>query len=249
MAELKSHPDVSELLDVLDANDLKKEKKDVISLVEYIGEMETTLSGMLEEMKGMKDEISKIHNSTLRAKCANLVQKTEGLIHKCISIVARAKDNLIQAAGNAVKAFKEKGRDALKKAVNAMRIPETLDRLAGAFKSMSESVRQNGKQLEGMQAELNIGRAHFKNAWRMFTGKQTETEVKVKTDRGILAGLGRLHGKLANGFSALAQKAMDKADKLRVDNVKDSVKSELSKLKNIAGDKSINVSDISRQGR
>ena len=246
MSEFSDHPQIAELLETLEANEMHKEKAEVQSLVEYIGEMETTLSDMLEEMKGMKEEIGKIHDGTLRARCMTLVQKTEGLIKKCIEVLKKAKDNLVQAASRAVNAFKEKGKEAFRKAVHAMKIPETLDKLAGMFGNMAKEAKDNSAQLKAMQAELNVGKAHIRNVGRLLTGKLTKDTESVKTDRGILAGIGKLHDKLAKGFEGLAQKAMDRADKLRTDHVKESVKAELEKLKGITGERAAKEPDIAR---
>ena len=130
MDQLKEHPQIVELLDTLDKNGLMKEKSEVQSLVSYIGGMEETLTGMLGELQDMRREINLIHNNTLRSKCHTLVEKTESKIRQGFSAVKKMKDNLIQSAGNAVRAFREKGRDALAESVRAMKIPEALDKLS-----------------------------------------------------------------------------------------------------------------------
>ena len=63
MSNLREHPDVQELIDTLDKNGLEKEKAEVVSLADYIVDMETTLSGMLKEMQEMRNEVNLIHNS------------------------------------------------------------------------------------------------------------------------------------------------------------------------------------------
>ena len=120
MDQLKEHPQIVELLDTLDKNGLMKEKNEVQSLVSYIGGMEETLTEMLGELQDMRREINLIHNNTLRSKCHTLVEKTEGKIRQGFSAVKKMKDNLIQSAGNAVRAFRERGRDALAESVRAM---------------------------------------------------------------------------------------------------------------------------------
>ena len=77
MYALREHPEISELMDTFDKNDMHKRKAEVESLVDYIGDMEKTLTEMLNEMRNMRQEINTIHNSSVRAKCQNLVQKTE----------------------------------------------------------------------------------------------------------------------------------------------------------------------------
>ena len=64
MSNLKEHPDVQELIDTLDKNGLEKEKAEVVSLADYIVDMEKTLSGMLVEMQAMRNEVNLIHNIT-----------------------------------------------------------------------------------------------------------------------------------------------------------------------------------------
>ena len=235
MSDFRDNQQITELLDALEKNGMPKERQDVLSLVDYISDMEDTLTGMLEEMQGMKEEIGKIHNSTLRAKCQSLVEKTEGFIHKCFEAIGKMKDNLVQGAKSALEALRNFGVEAFKKVVHAMKIPEALDNLAGLFSRMSENVRDNAQQLKTMQSELNVGRAHIKNAGRLFTGRLMRDPDNVRTDKGILAGLGRLFEKMGKTYDSLAQKAMDGADKLRTSKVRESVRSELGKLTAIHG--------------
>ena len=213
MDQLKEHPQIVELLDTLDKNGLMKEKNEVQSLVSYIGGMEETLTEMLGELQDMRREINLIHNNTLRSKCHTLVEKTEGKIRQGFSAVKKMKDNLIQSAGNAVRAFREKGRDALAESVRAMKIPEALDKLSA------------------MQAELQGAKGHLKNMGLLFMGKAAKEAEHSKSDKGVLSRLSRLFEKAQKGFATLEQKAMDTADKLRVSRVKSSVKENLSRYR------------------
>ena len=91
MSNLKEHPDVQELIDTLDKNGLEKEKAEVVSLADYIVDMEKTLSGMLVEMQAMRNEVNLIHNSTLRAKCSRLVDKAENSIKQAFGVIRSVK--------------------------------------------------------------------------------------------------------------------------------------------------------------
>ncbi len=236
MSELKDHPQITELMETLDKNDMHREKKEVEALVDYIGDMEKTLTEMLKEMQSMRLEINLIHNNSLRAKCQNLVQKTDGKIRQALSVVGKVKDNLIKSAANAVKVFKEKGKEAFKKAFNAMKIPATLDKLGKMFGKLSADLAQDSKQLSSMQSELNSAKGHFKNVGRLLIGKEAK-DSKDKADRGTLGRLGKLFEKLGKGFSSLEKKAYDRADSLRVDKVKQSVKSDLNFIKGSSPDR------------
>lgn len=231
MDQLKEHPQIVELLDTLDKNGLMKEKSEVQSLVSYIGGMEETLTEMLGELQDMRREINLIHNNTLRSKCHTLVEKTEGKIRQGFSAVKKMKDNLIQSAGNAVRAFREKGRDALAESVRAMKIPEALDKLSAMFGRMSKEMAQDTKKLSAMQTELQGAKGHLKNMGLLFMGKVAKEAEHSKTDKGVLSRLSRLFEKAQKGFASLEQKAMDTADKLRVSRVKSSVKENLSRYR------------------
>lgn len=154
MENLNEHPQIAELLEALEQNGLTKEKSEVQSLVTYIGSMEETLTGMLGELQDMRKEINLIHNSTLRSKCQNLVQKADDKIRQGFSAVKQTKDHLIQTAGNAMKAFREKGKDTLAQSVRAMKIPEALDKLSSLFHRLSKDMAQDTMKLSSMNAEL-----------------------------------------------------------------------------------------------
>ena len=51
---LRDHPQILELLSVLEQNSLSKQKEEVQALVGYIDGMEEKLAQMLEEMKAMR---------------------------------------------------------------------------------------------------------------------------------------------------------------------------------------------------
>ena len=231
MENLEEHPQIAELLETLDQNGLTKEKSEVQSLVSYIGDMEKTLTGMLGELQDMRKEINLIHNSTLRSKCQNLVQKTEGKIQQGFSTVKKVKDNLIASAQNALRSFREKGKDALAESVRAMKIPEDFDKLSSLFGRLSKDMAQDTMKLSAMQSELQGAKGHLKNMGRLFIGRAPKEAEQIKTDKGILSRLSRLFDKTQKGFASLEQKAMDAADKLRVTRVKVSVKENLNKYK------------------
>ena len=230
MSNIKEHPDVQELIDTLDKNGLEKEKVEVVSLADYIVDMETTLSGMLKEMQAMRNEVNLIHNSSLRARCGRLVDKTETSIKQAVGIVRSIKEKFVESSKTALQSFKGKGKDALQKAVNGMKIPETLDKLKSFFQKVSKSLEQDAKQIDIMSSELNKSKTHFKNFGRALFGKEVKEAEYVKQDKGLLPSIRKGYEKLAKGFSSLSQKASNLADKLRYEKIKNSVKKDLDFL-------------------
>ena len=230
MSNLKEHPDVQELIDTLDKNGLTKEKEEVVSLADYIVDMEKTLSGMLIEMQTMRNEVNLIHNSSLRARCGRLVDKAENSIKQAISVIRSVKDKFVESAKTALQTFKEKGKDALQKAVYGMKIPETLDKLKSFFQRVSKSLEQDAKQIDLMRSELNKSKTHFKNFGRALFGREVKEAEYVKRDKGLLSFFQKGYEKLSKGFATMGQKASDLADKLRFEKIKSSVKNDLNFL-------------------
>ena len=138
MDVLKNSPQIAELLEILDRNGLTKEKDEVTSLVDYIGSMENTLSSMMNELSEMRNEVRQIHDNTLRAKCSQLLQNTGDKVKQAAKMVGTAKDNLIRGAERAIQEFKLRGKDALIKAVEAMKIPKTIQALQKCFGNLSK---------------------------------------------------------------------------------------------------------------
>lgn len=230
MDELRNNPQITELLQTLEENGLQKEKGEVSALVSYIGDMEHTLSAMIAEMQEMRKEVNLIHNSTVKAKCENLMQTADGKIRQGIATVAKAKNNLIASAKGALQAFREKGKEALRNAINAMKIPETLDKLGKVFHSFAVSMNESVQNVQNARMELGGAKRHIINAGRLFFGKAAKEQELAVRDKGILSRLQSFFGKLGNGFSALEGKSNNLADKLRYTRIKDSVKADLDFL-------------------
>ena len=110
MAELTytlgEHPQIIELLSVLEKNNLQRQKEEVQALVGYIDGMEDKLAQMMEEMKEIRLEVGKLHDKGIRAKCAQLVTAAEGKIQQVKAMVSTAKANLISSAGRMVQTFR-----------------------------------------------------------------------------------------------------------------------------------------------
>ena len=232
MSNLNEHPEIKELIETLDNNGFQKEKAEVVSLVDYIADMETTLSGMLKEIQAMRNEVNLIHNSSVRAKCGRLVDKAENSIKQVISVIRTLKEKLVESAKSTLQSFKDKGKVALQKAITDMKIPETLDKLQSLFQRVSKTLEQDARQIEVMRSELNKSKVHLKNFSLAMLGKDIKETEFSKQDKGILSSFRRGYEKLSKGFANMSQKARNLADKLRFENIKGSVKKDLEFLKN-----------------
>lgn len=246
--KLSDIPEIKELLKVLEENGLLKEQTDVKTLVSYIEDMETKLFEMSTELKEMHGEVGKIRDSTLRARCTQLITAASEKIQQASQMVVSCKDNLIKSAKNALQAFKEKGKDALITAVNAMKIPSALDMLKNGFHRAAESLGKSVSNLETVRNELHDVGTHLKNAGRALIGKPIKENEELKADKGILAKLQIFLQKTAEKFTGMEHSAEEASKSLRESfEERKSVKSDLKRLK--AESKAKDAPKITEQAR
>lgn len=232
---LNDCPQIVELLAALEESGLHKEKAEVQSLVDYIGSMESKTAQMLEEIQGMRGEIAKLHDRGLRTKCTQVISAAEIKVQAVKTGISTLKRNLILSAGNAVKAFREKGSAALIKAVNAMHIPSVLSHLKDAFRQAAQAMQENAGKVDAIRENLHEAGTHMKNAGRSLFGKSPRQVEQLATDKGVLAkvrglfeSLNRSFSGMERGADSLLSKMQDSKDKT---NEKPSVKSNLRQLK------------------
>lgn len=144
MSELKltQHPEITELLSVLEQNGLHKEQDEVKSLATYIDEMEGQLSAMNEELMQMHREISTIRDSSLKVRCEKLISSAEKQLRQAATAIRTVKHNCLCMARNSVDTFKAKGKAALRRAVFAMKIPSTLALLQDMLERQAASAQK-----------------------------------------------------------------------------------------------------------
>lgn len=226
---LREHPQIIELLSVLEQNNLSQQKEEVQALVGYIDGMEEKLSQMMEEMKAMRLEVEKLHDKGIGARCAQLVETAEGKIRQGKTMLSTARTNLVSAAGRIAGTVKEKGRDALRHAVQALRIPAVLSRMERGFSHASQAMEQCAGKLDVIREELHQAGGHMKSAGRALAGKEPLAAQELEADKGALARLRGLFASCGKTFSQMGRGAGRLAEK--AGGEKSSVKTELHGLK------------------
>ena len=220
---LREHPQIIELLSVLEQHSLSKQKEEVQALVGYIDGMEEKLSQMMDEMKAMRLEVEKLHDKGIRARCAQLVGTAEEKIRQGKAMLSTARTNFVSAAGRMLGTFQEKGRAALRHAVQALRIPAVLSRMERGFSHASQAMEQCAGKLDVIRDELHQAGGHMKNAGRALAAQELEA------DKGALARLRGLFTSCGKTFAQMERSAGRLAEK--AGGEKSSVKTELRGLK------------------
>ena len=139
-------------------------------------------------------------------------------------MLSTARTNFVSAAGRMLGTFQEKGRAALRHAVQALRIPAVLSRMERGFSHASQAMEQCAGKLDMIREELHQAGGHMKNAGRALAGKEA-----LEADKGVLARLRGLFTSCGKTFAQMERGAGRLAEK--TGGEKSSVKTELRGLK------------------
>ena len=216
MSELKltQHPEITELLSVLEQNGLHKEQDEVKSLATYIDEMEGQLSAMNEELMQMHREISTIRDSSLKVRCEKLISSAEKQLRQAATAIRTVKHNCLCMARNAVDTFKANGKAALRRAVFAMKIPSTLALLQDMLERQAASAKKAAERLGDIQAELQESGTHIQRAGRTLLGRPELENAEYEQSRGLLGKAQTVMGRMRDSLSSMAARTAQLVDRL-----------------------------------
>ena len=225
---LRDHPQIIDLISVLEQSGLQKQKEEVQALVGYIDGMEEKLAQMMDEMKEMRLEVGKLHDKGIRARCSQLVDTVEGKVHQTKVMVSTAKETSFHLQSRWCRPFRKR-RSALCHAAQTLRIPSVLSRMGRGFAHAEKSMGQLAVRLDAMREELHQAGGHIKNAGLALAGKEPQESKELSADKGVLAKLRSFVLYCGKAFSE-----MDRDTALTVERInggRSSVKTELQGLK------------------
>lgn len=232
---LMENPEIVELFGVLERNGLSKEHKEVESFVKYLDTMEVQFGEVLEELRDVKEQLSQIQDRGMKASVLRITEQAQGKVREVEGQLTRVRKNLIRSAGNALQTYKEKGRDALQKAVSAMKIPSALARIEEGLHTTVESMNRQADKMKVLNRELQVAGGHIKNVGRILRGKEQEKIEIQTTDKGITTKIRKSFLVLSGRLSSMEQTTGNVRKRLeqfvQKEEKKPSVKGELKKLK------------------
>ena len=232
---LMEQPEIVELFRVLEGNGLTKEQKEVESLVKYLDGMEIQFGQVLEELRDVKEQLSQIQDGGVKASVLRIAEQAQGKVQEVGGQLNTARKNLIQSAGNALQTYKEKGKDALRKAVSSMKIPSALARIQEGLRGAVESMNRQVDKMEVLSGELHAAGGHIKNVGRIFRGKEQKKVEPQTADKGITAKIRKSFLTISGRLSSMEQTTENLRRRLeqfvRKEEKNPSVKGELKKIK------------------
>lgn len=238
--QLSEQPDIKKLFEVLESHGMKKEQQEVETLVDYIESMESQFTKVLDELKEVRGQLDQISDKGLRATAARFVEGAEQKVQSVIGQVTHIKEKLIHSARAAVETAKERGADALRRAISAMKIPTVLSLMRDFMRDGSQSMTKSAEKLGVINKELKIAGGHLRNAGRALMGKTAKEQSGKVMDKGILIGIQKAFlsfGKVFSDMEQRADRAIRQIERFRdgqertQPQKKSSVRSELRKIK------------------
>lgn len=231
---LKEQPDIKTLLYVLGSSGMKKEQQEVETLVDYLESMGSQFSQMLEELQAVRKELVKMQDKGVGAAVSRIAENAKNKTKEVLGKVSMIRGNLIQSAKNAVAVFREKGRNALRKAVSAMKIPQVLSAVKSMMHHGVEKMNGKAEKTQMLAQELYQVKEHRRNVGRILTGRRAKEPTEQGDDKGILAkvqGVFLACGKIYGGMEQKAERALNHVEKFcRGTEKKPSVKEDLRQL-------------------
>lgn len=232
---LMEQPEIVELFRVLEGNGLTEEQKEVESLVKYLDGMEVQFGQVLEELRDVKEQLSHIQDGGVKASVLRISEQAQEKVQEVGGQLNTVRKNLIQSAGNALQTYKEKGKDALRKAVSSMKIPSALARIQEGLRGAVESMNWQVDKMEVLSGELHAAGGHIKNVGRIFRGKEQKKVEPQTADKGITAKIRKSFLTISGRLSSMEQTTENLCRRLeqfvQKEEKKPSVKVELKKLK------------------
>lgn len=216
MSELKlaQHPEITELLSVLEQSGLHRERDKVKSLAAYIDEMEGQLSAINEKLTQMHREISTIRDNSLKVRCEKLISGAEKQLRQAATAIRTVKHNCLCMARNAMDAFKTRGKDALRRAVFAMKIPGTLSLLQDMLGRQAVNTQKTAERLGGIQSELQEAGTHIQRAGRTLLGRPEPEDAEYEQNRGLLGKAQTVIGRMSDSLSSMSARTAQLVDRL-----------------------------------
>ena len=240
MSELKlmQHPEITELLSVLEQNGLHKEQDEVKCLAAYIDEMEGQLSAMNEELMQMHREISTIRDSSLKVRCEKLISGAEKQLWQAVTAIRTVKHNFLCMARNAVDTFKANGKVALRRTVFSMKIPSTLALLQDMLERQAANAKKAAERLGDIQAELQEAGTHIQRAGRTLLGRPELENAEYEQSRGLLGKAQTVMGRMRDSLSSMAARTAQLVDRLTAEReMPDSRQSVKEALRDLQAEK------------
>lgn len=206
---------VKQLMELLEKQNMREQSQDFMEVVQYVAGMQIQLAAMVDELHGVKEQLADIQTGRHRSAKDSLletVSRLEGKITQLSEKLSEAKDRLLETASQAVRAFKEKGRQEmnkiLKKGISG--VQKLLDGIREQTVEVLTGYEKTANQIDSIGDELKQAGNSMANVGRLLSGKGT----KEMSDEKSGVALTRAVNKPVKKAIARLKKNLDSMDRM-----------------------------------
>ena len=243
---------LKQFMELLNQQNMKEQSQDFMGIFWYVAGMQVQLSAMVDELQGVREQLSQMQESQSKSVKENLMDKAAHLQEKVTSLSERlsaVRNCLVETAAQAVSAFKEKGKaemcKVLQKGISGVKsmLSDYRERLVDVMTDFEKTANQ----IDSIGDELKQIGNSVSNVGRLLAGKGTKEVSDEKPGVGLTRAVNTPVKKAVENLRKKidgADQAFEKLDRLsaRLDAGKEaekggrvSVKDKLSQMKEKAG--------------
>ena len=243
---------LKQFMELLNQQNMKEQSQDFMGIFWYVAGMQVQLSAMVDELQGVREQLSQMQESQSKSVKENLMDKAAHLQEKVTSLSERlsaVRNCLVETAAQAVSAFKEKGKaemcKVLQKGISGVKsmLSDYRERLVDVMTDFEKTANQ----IDSIGDELKQIGNSVSNVGRLLAGKGTKEVSDEKPGVGLTRAANTPVKKAVENLRKKidgADQAFEKLDRLSacLDAGKEaekggrvSVKDKLSQMKEKAG--------------
>ena len=161
---LAKDQDITDLMELLKKFHDKDGMEKLNHTIEYVDNLEQTLSVMMEQLTDMREELKGVREQndylmtraerTVKDILTEQVAKAEAKVQELHGKLVEIKDSIKQKAHELVEEAKHRGRKALKKLSEVLYIREGLEKIRGQADQMLGSLDELSERIDGYNEQM-----------------------------------------------------------------------------------------------
>lgn len=232
---LMEQEQLQELLQILEDNGMKEEKKQVMGLAQYLDTMDEQLGAVLTELKEVKEQLGEIKDSGIKAAALRVVTRVEGKIQEAKSQVHVIKEKFMEGVKKTVETFHQKGVLALAKTIDFLGIQKGIQKIHTHLEQSILAADRGMDRLGNIADEMHEVKTHIGNIGRELAGKERKKTTVRDVEKGsvfqmqktLFHAIGVMNGMKQRTETALqrVEGLSVKAGALKKPSIRESLKS------------------------
>ena len=220
--ELTKDQIIQELIALLNQNQKREAANNVFEMAALIDGMEKRLESVTEELVNVRKQLAKMEqekaDKTLKVTIRKAVESLEQQCHRMKEQLFEIKEEVREKDSEIVAEVKQKGKKALNKVSEFLRIKEKLQKLRNNVQKSITDVEQSIEKIDALGTGMREAVQKAANTIRVFANKPEKEYVEKKFSKIELINKPlQAKRKLLCGILGYADAAIENVEKLSAD--------------------------------